>query len=158
MTLITLKDYAERKGVAPKTVRDKIQRGTLPAVKIGRDWLIEESTPYVDGRVRSGKYTEWRKTMRKIDKFYTYRKTPMGEKKDVSKRICKLEKGNRPNAVEIDGEIFTMEIYAKNHDGKNWKATAGGNILYYQSEKGEVYSFKQEWLGKVVEKEEKAAE
>lgn len=59
--LVTLKEYADRVGKAPRTVRQKIQLGTLPAQKIGRDWLIEEDTPYEDSRVKTGRYRNWRK-------------------------------------------------------------------------------------------------
>lgn len=59
--LITIAEYAARIGKAPRTVRQKIQLGHLPAQKIGRDWLIEEGTPYEDMRVKSGKYKNWRK-------------------------------------------------------------------------------------------------
>lgn len=59
--MITLKEYAARIGKSPANVRQKILRGTLPAQKIGRDWLIEENTPYDDGRLKSGKYKNWRK-------------------------------------------------------------------------------------------------
>ena len=52
MSLITLKEYASRIGKDPVVVRQKILRGNLPAQKIGRDWLIEEDTPYTDLRRR----------------------------------------------------------------------------------------------------------
>lgn len=69
MTLISLKEYAKRKGVDQRTARDKARRGTLPAVKIGRDWLIDEDAPYIDHRVKSGKYTDWRKKTKKGEKI-----------------------------------------------------------------------------------------
>lgn len=60
--LIPLKEYAEARGLAPVSVRQKCQRGTLPgAVKIGRDWLIPADAPYPDNRLRSGKYIGARK-------------------------------------------------------------------------------------------------
>lgn len=60
--LIPLKLYAERQGVSPATVRQKILRGHLPqAVKLGRDWLIPAGAPYTDARVTSGQYKDWRK-------------------------------------------------------------------------------------------------
>ena len=53
MALITLKEYAERHGRDPATVRQKALRGTfVTAVKIGRDWLIDEDEPYSDLRSR----------------------------------------------------------------------------------------------------------
>lgn len=59
--LIPLKEYAERVGRDPATIRQRILRGTLPgAVKIGRDWLIPADTPYEDQRVRTGRYKGWR--------------------------------------------------------------------------------------------------
>ena len=59
--LLSVKEYAARIGRSPVSVRQKILRGTLPAQKIGRDWLIDEDMPYEDGRVTSGKYVNWRK-------------------------------------------------------------------------------------------------
>ena len=60
MAQITLKEWAERVGIDPATARQKAGRGKLPAVKMGRDWVIEEDTPNTDGRIKSGKYKDWR--------------------------------------------------------------------------------------------------
>ena len=54
--LIPLKEWAARVGIDPSNARHKIARGTLTAVKIGRDWLIEENTSNIDCRISSGKY------------------------------------------------------------------------------------------------------
>lgn len=59
--LIPIAEYAARIGKAPTTVRQKCQLGTLPgAVKIGRDWLIPADAPYIDTRIKSGEYKNWR--------------------------------------------------------------------------------------------------
>ena len=58
---ITVSEYAKRHGVSPSTIRHRIARGSTPAVKPGHDWLIDEDTPYIDGRETSGKYKGWRK-------------------------------------------------------------------------------------------------
>jgi hypothetical protein len=58
--LVPLKDYAAKVGRSPVTIRQRCQRGTLPATKVGRDWLIEEDEPFVDKRVTSGDYKGWR--------------------------------------------------------------------------------------------------
>ena len=48
---LTLSDYAEHVGKAPRSVRQKCQLGTLPgAVKFGRDWMIPSASPYEDHR------------------------------------------------------------------------------------------------------------
>lgn len=60
MALITLKQWAQREGISPATARQRAIRGTLPAVKMGRDWFIEESTPNTDNRIKNGKYVDWR--------------------------------------------------------------------------------------------------
>lgn len=52
MALITLKEWALREGISPATARQKAGRGKLPAVKMGRDWFIEESTPNIDNRLK----------------------------------------------------------------------------------------------------------
>ena len=59
--MITLKEYAARHGKALVTVRQKAVRGTFrTAKKIGRDWFIDENEPYVDTRIKSGKYVGFR--------------------------------------------------------------------------------------------------
>jgi len=50
MGLITLVEYARRVGKAPNTCRKKAEIGTLKAVKMGRDWFIEEDEVYQDAR------------------------------------------------------------------------------------------------------------
>lgn len=62
MSLIPLKQWAEAVGIDPATARQKAGRGTLPAVKMGRDWFIEETTPNTDNRIKDGKFINWRKT------------------------------------------------------------------------------------------------
>ena len=59
--LIPLKEWAENVGINPATARQKAGRGKLPAVKVGRDWLIEGSTPNTDSRIKNGNYKDWRK-------------------------------------------------------------------------------------------------
>ena len=59
--LIPLKHWAEIVGIDPASARQKAGRGKLPAVKMGRDWFIEESTPNTDNRIKTGKYKSWRK-------------------------------------------------------------------------------------------------
>ena len=41
MSLLPLKQWAKRVGINPASARQKAGRGKLPAVKAGRDWLIE---------------------------------------------------------------------------------------------------------------------
>ena len=48
--LISIAEYAEIHGVKPDTVRQKILRGNLEAVKIGRNWVIGRDVPYTDNR------------------------------------------------------------------------------------------------------------
>ena len=61
MGMITLVEYASRHGVDSTALRHKAQRGTLKTVKkMGRDWFIDEDEPLVDGRIKSGKYKDWR--------------------------------------------------------------------------------------------------
>lgn len=59
--LITLKEYAGRHGRTPATARQMALRGGFTtARKIGRDWMIDESEPWPDRRVKSGQYVGWR--------------------------------------------------------------------------------------------------
>lgn len=65
MSLIPLKKWAEQHGISASSARHKISRGKLAAEKIGRDWLIEEDTPNIDHRVKSGEYKGWRQKQTK---------------------------------------------------------------------------------------------
>ena len=60
--LIPIAQYAESHGLTPNAIRRRCIRGTLPgAVKMGRDWFIPADAPYIDNRVKSGKYKSARK-------------------------------------------------------------------------------------------------
>ena len=58
--LISISEYAALHKKSPVTIRQRVQRGTLPAVKIGRNWVIDSETPLTDSRVRAGSYKNWR--------------------------------------------------------------------------------------------------
>ncbi len=59
--LIPLKEYAERIGKNPANMRQKANRGMFKTAKrIGRDWFIDDQEEYVDGRIKSGNYVDWK--------------------------------------------------------------------------------------------------
>lgn len=58
---ISLAEYAKMHGKDSSTVRQKVLRGGFKtARKIGRNWMIDKNEPYIDERVTSGKYVDWR--------------------------------------------------------------------------------------------------
>ena len=60
--LIPLKEYAIQNGRDPATARQRAGRGAFKtAVKIGRDWLIDDSEQWIDSRIKSGEYKDFRK-------------------------------------------------------------------------------------------------
>lgn len=64
MALITLVEYAQRIGKARDSVYMMYRNGALKsACKIGRDIMIDEDEPYVDRRIKSGVYRDWRKNI-----------------------------------------------------------------------------------------------
>lgn len=58
--LIPIKQWAEQVGINPATARQKALRDTIPAVKMGRDWFIDENVKNADKRVKNGKYMKVR--------------------------------------------------------------------------------------------------
>lgn len=57
MAMITLREYSRRLGKDPSGLSRRAQNGGFEtAVKIGGVWLIDEDEPYIDRRVKSGKY------------------------------------------------------------------------------------------------------
>lgn len=59
--LIPIAKYAEAHSLTANAIRRRCIRGTLPGVKLGRDWFIPADTPYTDSRVKTGEYKDWRK-------------------------------------------------------------------------------------------------
>ena len=60
--LISLADFARKNGRDPATARQRAARGAFKtAVKVGRDWLIDDAEEWTDLRIRSGKYVDARK-------------------------------------------------------------------------------------------------
>ena len=53
--MMPLKEWAVREGLAPATVRQKILRGQLDAIKVGRDWWIKKDTRNEDHRKKAAK-------------------------------------------------------------------------------------------------------
>jgi hypothetical protein len=63
MGLVTLVEYARKNGRDPANARQAANRGVFQtAIRLGRDWVIDENEPYPDRRVKSGKYVGWRKS------------------------------------------------------------------------------------------------
>lgn len=48
--MLTVSDYAKKHGVDTSTVRHKISRGLLPAIKFGKMWFVKENEPWFDNR------------------------------------------------------------------------------------------------------------
>lgn len=56
MALISIVEYAKKHGRDPATAQQKAARGGFAtAVKIGRNWVIDENEPYTDGRRKENK-------------------------------------------------------------------------------------------------------
>lgn len=57
--LISLAKYAARNNRTPDTARQMALRGGFEtARKIGRNWVIEDTEPWPDRRIKSGKYVK----------------------------------------------------------------------------------------------------
>ena len=57
--LIPIKEYAEKHGIDPATVRQRILRGAMPgAVKMANSWFVPRDLPLIDNR-RGGRSKRW---------------------------------------------------------------------------------------------------
>lgn len=57
MELIPLSEYAKMHGIARTTATQRAARGSFKtAQKIGNMWVIDKNEPYVDNRIKEGKY------------------------------------------------------------------------------------------------------
>lgn len=57
--LIPIKEYAEKHGIDPATVRQRILRGVMPgAVKLANSWFVPRYMPLIDNR-RVGRSKRW---------------------------------------------------------------------------------------------------
>lgn len=62
MALISLAEYAKKNGRSTRQIRQKAAAGGFAtAQKIARNWVIDEGEPYIDKRIKSGKYKNTRK-------------------------------------------------------------------------------------------------
>ena len=59
----------------------------------------------------------------------------------------------RPEEITVNGVRASMNAYAEKHDGKNWQATASGNILYYLDENGKSYAIPQKRFENIFQDE-----
>ena len=60
--LLSVSEWSSLHGKDPGNVRRLIQQGRIPAQKVGAQWVIPETAvPPADRRIKSGKYTGWRK-------------------------------------------------------------------------------------------------
>ena len=59
---LSVTEWAALHGKDPGNVQRLIQDGRIPAMKVGRNWIIPaDAQPPADKRVKSGKYRDWRK-------------------------------------------------------------------------------------------------
>ncbi len=59
MALIPLAEYARRHRHRPDVARHMAMRGGFrSAIKMGRDWFVDEEEPWTDRRVKTGKYRD----------------------------------------------------------------------------------------------------
>lgn len=66
MAYITLKEYAERNHKHRSNALKKAREGEFEtAKKFGNQWIIDENEPYIDRRIKSGKYIGFRKKYEK---------------------------------------------------------------------------------------------
>lgn len=64
--LISIAEYAGKHGKCQEAARKMAQRGGFEtARKIGRNWVIEDSEPWPDRRVKTGEYIGWYEKYRK---------------------------------------------------------------------------------------------
>ncbi len=61
----TIKETAEQWGISVRRIQKMCEDQRIPGVvKFGRDWAIpNDAEKPADGRVKSGKYKNWRKTV-----------------------------------------------------------------------------------------------
>lgn len=65
LTMIALAEYADRHSKSHIAARKMAARGGFQtAVKIARNWIIDENEPYPDARLKTGRYVDWRKKER----------------------------------------------------------------------------------------------
>ena len=58
--LIPIKEYAEKHGIDPATVRQRILRGAMPgAVKLANAWFVPRDLPLTDNR-RGDRSKRWK--------------------------------------------------------------------------------------------------
>lgn len=89
---LTVSQYAQASGKDPGNIRRMLIKGILQGEKVGNQWLIPKDAVYPeDGRIRSGRYRNWRQRAKFISKH-----------SDLNKKLCEM--------CEVIGEIYTNNI------------------------------------------------
>lgn len=57
-------------------------------------------------------------------------------------RTIEFDTKYRPNSILVDGVEMSMSRFSERH-GWNWRTSASGNILFYESEDGNQISVPQ---------------
>lgn len=66
MAKILLREYSKRLGKNPVVAAQRAARGSFEtAEKFGRDWWIDEDEPWLDARIKTGKYIDFRSKLGK---------------------------------------------------------------------------------------------
>ena len=81
--LISTNEYAQLQGKSARVVRQKIVSGTLKATLIGGRYAIDENEPYIDARIKTGKYIGHRFG-------YQYQKEHTQKKRAAAERAARI--------------------------------------------------------------------
>ena len=60
----------------------------------------------------------------------------------ITRQVELINKGEYTEVI-FKGEKYSKDLYAKEHDGKNWRPTANGNTHYFRSESGKEIAIEQ---------------
>ena len=139
MALISVSEYAIKYNKDPGNIRRMLACGRLAGQKIGKQWAVDENTPYPeDLRIKTGEYKNWRKR-----KIFT-----LEELSNIIKPILKKYGANKAlifgsyarHEAKLSSDIDLFVIGGKNFDPTDIFSIAddiyiatGKNVDVYES-------------------------
>lgn len=139
MALISVSEYAMKFNKDPGNIRRMLACGRLAGQKIGKQWVIDENTPYPeDLRVTTGEYKNWRRrrifTLEELSSIIK----PIIKKYHASKAI--LFGSYARNEARRSSDIDLFVIAGRNFDptdifsiADELYAATGKNVDVYES-------------------------